>query len=101
MSKTRLDFHNKLLEICDNVYFQAPRDDKMVFPCIKYEMMRPSIVHANNHIYKHTKRYQVEYITKDPDDPIIDALLYFLPHTDFDRQYKSNNIYHNVYEIYF
>lgn len=101
MSRPRTELHNKLLEICPNVYYQAPRDDRMVHPCIKYELNRPTIKHANNKIYKFDKRYQVMYITKNPDDPVIDELLYLLPHISWDRQYKSNNLYHNVYELYF
>lgn len=101
MSRPRTELHEKLKEVCPNVYFQAPREDRMVYPCIKYELSRPYIRHANNKIYKSDKRYQVTYITKNPDDPVIEELLYFLPHTQWDRQYKSDNLYHNVYEIYF
>lgn len=99
--RTRIDFHNKLKEVCDNVYYMAPRNDKMVYPCIKYEQIRPSVQYANNHIYKHTKRYLVTYITKNPDDPVIDSIFYAFPNSSWDRQYKSDNLYHNVYEIYY
>lgn len=101
MSRTRLDLHAKFKEICDNVYFKKPRDDKMVYPCIKYDLSRISLKHANNKVYNHKKRYTVTYITKDPDDPVIEAMFYMFPKISWDRQYISNNLYHNVYELYF
>lgn len=101
MSRTRLDLQAKLEEFCDNVYYQKPRDDRMEYPCIKYELSKIRVKHANNKVYHHKKRYTVTYITKDPDDPLIEALLYAFPNITFDRPYKSNNLYHNVYELYF
>lgn len=101
MSRTRLDLSAKFKEICDNVYFQPPRDTRMEYPCIKYELSKIRLRHANNKVYNHKKRYTVTYITKDPDDPIIEAMFYIFPQISWDTQYKSNNLYHNVYELYF
>lgn len=101
MSNRRLELHNKFLEICDNVYFQPPREDRMNYPCIKYELSKIKLEHANNKVYHHKKRYMVTYITNDPDDPVIEAMFYMFPKISWDRQYKSNNLYHNVYELYF
>lgn len=102
MSRPRTELSKKFHEICDNVYFQAPRDSRMVYPCIKYELAKPSVKHANNNIYKLTKCYTVTYITKDPDDPMIEGLLYSFKSIKMDRApYKSDNLYHCVYELYF
>ena len=101
MSKTRLELQTTLEAICDNVYFQPPRDNRMSYPCIKYDLSRIRLAHANNKVYNHKKRYTVTYITKDPDDPVIEEILYIFPQISWDRQYKSNNLYHNVYELYF
>ena len=101
MSRTRLDLQAKFEEICDNVYFQKPRDNKMIYPCILYNLSRIRLMHANNKVYNHKRRYTVTYITKNPDDPIIDSMLYLFEQIHWDRQYESNNLYHNVYELYF
>ena len=101
MSRTRIDFHNELLKVCNHVYYQKPRDSKMEYPCIIYEDAKPNVQYANNKIYIHNKRYSVTYVTKDPDDPVIDQLLYLLPHTEWDRKYIGGNLWHCVYDIYF
>lgn len=101
MSRTRLELNAKFKEICENVYYQTPRSDRMEYPCIKYELSRIQLKYANNKTYNHKKRYTVTYITKDPDDPLVDEMFYKFPEINWDRQYKSNNLYHNVYELYF
>lgn len=101
MSKTRLELDAELKKICPTVYFQEPRSERMEYPCIKYALNKISTENANNHIYKLDKHYTVTYITKDPDDPIIEGLLHAFPGIKWDRQYKSSNLYHNVYELEF
>lgn len=99
MSKKRTELSAELHKICDNVYFKNPRSEKMVYPCIKYDLSGYNLRFANDKIYHDEKRYTVTYITTNPDDEAIDELLRLLPKTRFERSYKSGNLYHNVYEI--
>lgn len=100
--KKRLDLHMILLYILGtpNVYFQPPNNLKIQFPCIVYNRLSSYIEHADNQKYILKKSYQVMYITKDPDDSIIDKIE-AMELCRFDRMYISDNLYHYVYTLYY
>lgn len=97
---TRAQLHSELLAICDNVYYQTPEGFKMVYPCIRYDRNRIDIEHANNKPYKHSKGYRVMVISSNADEPIGDAIS-LLPTCSFETSYKYNNLYHDVFNIYY
>lgn len=101
MSKKRTELSELFHSVCDNVYYKDPRSKNMDYPCIKYDLADIVTRRANNSIYHDEKRYTVIYITSNPDDPLIDNMLRLVPKISFERQYKSGNLYHNVYEVYF
>lgn len=72
----------------------------MVYPAIRYELEDISTVHADNQPYLLPKRYQITFITRDPDDPVIDKIA-SLPKCQFDRPYVSDQLHHYIYSIYF
>ena len=83
-----------------NVYFQPPETLKMVYPCIRYERDNTLSVFANNAPYRHTKRYQVTVIDRDPDSAIPDRVA-ALPLCTFSRHYTADGLNHDVYSLYF
>lgn len=83
-----------------NVYFQPPEALKMVYPCIRYERDNANSVFANNAPYRHTKRYQVTVIDRDPDSAIPDRVA-ALPLCTFSRHYTADGLNHDVYSLYF
>lgn len=92
-----------LLEILlesDKVYFQPPTNIAMVYPAIVYGLDDIETTFADNHPYRHTKRYQVTVIVRDPDSPIPDRLG-ALPMCLFSRHFRANNLNHYVYNLYF
>lgn len=97
---TRAQLHNSLLEICDNVYYQTPEGYKMTYPCIRYDRNRIDIEHANNKPYNHAKRYRIMVISSDADEPIVDQIS-LLESCSFETGYKYNNLYHDVFNIYY
>lgn len=101
MKSRRHELHDKLKTVCNTVYFQPPRSESMKYPCIRYELAGIPTARADNKVYLNWKRYTVTYITENPDDEVVAQLLELLPHVSFDRQYKSGNLYHNVFEIYY
>ena len=82
------------------VYFQKPTNISMKYPAILYDLDDIPIEYADNKPYILKHRYQVIFITKDPDSEIIDKLL-SLSMSEYDRNYKMNNLYHHVYRIYY
>ena len=98
--RSRLELHKLLKEVIesDNVYFQPPPATKMKFPCLVYERVVINTRYANNHPYQHGVVYQLTYIDRDPDSPIVMKLA-DLPQCAWERVYKANEMYHNVLRI--
>lgn len=83
------------------VYYQPPENLKLSYPCIVFERLNALIDYADNKPYLKTKRYTVTLITKTADnDEYVDQLL-DLPMCTFDREFKNDNLVHNVFNIYF
>ena len=83
-----------------NVYFQPPSMDKMRYPCITYSLSAEDVKHANDKTYTRHLLYTVTVIDANPDGNLTN-LVAELPMCKFVRQYKANNKYHNVYDLYY
>lgn len=99
---SRLDLQAILLSIPNvlGVYFQPPSSVQMTYPCIVYRRADIDIKHANNRPYSHKKGYSITVIDRNPDSAIPDAVG-MLETARFDRQYVADNLYHDVFSIYF
>lgn len=92
-----------LLEQCTgngNVYFQAPSNMIIQYPCIVYARDRMNNLFADNRPYRHTKRYQITIIDQNPDSQIPDKVA-MLPMTYFIRHFVTEGLHHDVYSLYF
>lgn len=96
----RLQLHEILKTLCDNVYFQAPPADMLKYPCIMYALDNVDIQHANNSPYRRAKRYVITVIDQDPDSEIPDKVS-SLPSAAFSRHFTADNLNHDVYTIYY
>jgi hypothetical protein len=96
----RHELHFFLQTLTDNVYFQPPPNTQMKYPCILYSRDDVEAAHADNVPYRLTKRYQVTVIDSDPDSSIPDKLA-ALPFCSFDRHFATDNLNHDVYNLFF
>ena len=99
---TRFELQDKLEEILGSkhVYFQPPASIRMTYPAIVYEL---DFVHgpkADDKTYVQHRRYAVKYISRDPDNSVIDTMLE-LPYCSFDRRFVIDNLYHDCFDLYF
>ena len=83
-----------------NVYYQPPESLKMGYPAIRYSKSDINSKHANNTKYTNTTRYQIIIIDKDPDNEVIQKVLQ-LPLSSYERHYVSENLNHDVINLYF
>lgn len=83
-----------------NVYFQPPESIKMKYPAVVYALERIDTTKADNSSYLKNKAYQLNYITTNPDDTMVDTILE-LPSCAYVQTYKSENLYHHVFRLYF
>ena len=95
----RLKLHALLLTIAGpNVYYKAP--SVMIYPAIKYERNKIENKHADDSVYYQKTSYSITVISKIVDDDIVDKISR-LPQCSFDRQYVADNLYHNVFNMYY
>lgn len=83
-----------------NVYFTPPNTLKLGYPCIIYSLDRINVDHADDMNYIVKKRYQIILVDKNPDSPLVDALME-IPKMEFDRQYIADGLYHFTFSLYF
>lgn len=83
-----------------NVYYNPPASVRMSYPAIVFMRSRINNNFANNGVYRQTYPYEVTVITRDPDDSIIDKISK-LPTCTFDRSFVSDNLYHNIFTLYY
>lgn len=100
--KTRAELQEKLEELfdSDNVYYQPPSTKEIEYPAIKFSKSRIDTLKANDSTYAKHKRYEIIVIDKKPDNPVIDKLL-DLPYCSYDRNYKADNLNHDVLTLYY
>lgn len=72
----------------------------MEYPCIVYARDYALTRFAGNLPYTRTKRYQVTVIDRDPDSDIPDRVA-SLPMCTFNRFFTSENLNHDVFNLYF
>lgn len=99
---SRLDLQSKLEELfgSKNVYYQPPSSIKMTYPAIVYTKAKIDTKPANNKTYCASTRYDITVIDRLPDNPVVLKLLE-LPYCSYDRQYKSDNLNHDVLTLYY
>ena len=84
-----------------NVYYQPPENVKLLYPCIIYERgMSGKTTFANDKLYNHQVRYTVTVVDKNPDSLILDRMIE-LPLCTYEKHYTTNNLNHDVYNIYY
>lgn len=83
-----------------NVYFQPPESIKMQYPAIVYSRDDIDNNFANNSVYMQSLAYSVTVIDSDPDSEVVDRVSK-LPRCQYDRHYKSDNLNHDIFTIYY
>lgn len=101
--RSRLDLHEKLVDILGsrNVYFQPPATVKMQYPCIIYKRNVMDASYADNSKYSKSQNYMITVVYKDPDSDLSERLFssfdFCSPNTP---TYVADNLYHDVFTIY-
>lgn len=99
---SRLDLQDILIAAIPSgkVYFQPPASKMLSYPCIVFARDDIDVKKANDKTYNHTVGYLVTYIDQDPDLEIVDKLLQ-LPMCKYERQFKKDNLNHDIFKIYY
>lgn len=98
----RLDLQALLIDVLgsNKVYFQPPATMQIEYPCIVYKRDSMQTSFADDKPYTVRKRYQLTFITRDPDSVIVDKIAQ-LPKCVHDRFYTADNLNHDTFRIFF
>lgn len=102
MAMTRLQIQHALEAVDTNlhVYYQPPASVKISYPAIIFKLENIDQRFADDRTYNKDRSYMLTLIHKDPDNDIVDKLVWAFPKIRFDRTYISDNLYHYVYVLY-
>jgi hypothetical protein len=100
--KTRLEVQEMLEKILgsSNVYFQAPPNTGMKYPCIVYRFDRFGRDNADNQPYILTGRWEIHHMYKSIKNDIKETMLFAAPYVTFDRRIVTDGVYNDYYTIY-
>lgn len=81
------------------VYFQPP--SQLTYPCIICEKSGYDLGYGDNRIYRQLTHYTVTLIGKTyNNDSIVEGIL-AIPYASFNRRFVSDNLYHDVFDLYY
>lgn len=98
----RLELHELLVELLGsrNVYYQPPESVRIKYPAIKYSRDDIQNTFANNNVYMQQYAYEITVIDEDPDSEIVNKISK-LPTARFERHFTSDDLNHDVYQIFY
>lgn len=82
-------------------FFQPPESLKLAYPCIIYSRERPDVIRADNLMYRRVRRYAVNYLTYDPDDPLIEQIEDHFPMCRLVRTNTASGLNHYHYDLFY
>lgn len=83
-----------------NVYYQPPASVILKYPCIIYSRSPGYYMRSDNRIYASIRRYNVIVIHKEPDGDYVEKMME-LPYCSHERRYVADNLYHDVFNLYY
>ena len=84
----------------EQVYFQPPSNVEMEYDCIVYERSRMETRFADNGPDRLIYRYQVTAIYRNPDSDLPRRIAK-LPMCSHERHFTSDNLHHDVFNLYY
>lgn len=100
---SRLNLHEELCALLGtrSVYFQPPESVKLNFPCIVYSRSGADTDYAENKTYNMTYQYNVQIISKDPDNDLAQMLAKHFQMCRYTRRFVLDNLYHDNLILYY
>lgn len=98
----RHNLHEELVSLgAKKTLFQPPPSVQLEYPAIIYTIKSTYTTNADNKVYTGHRFYQIELIDPDPDTPLIDALLNKFSMIKHVNNFKTSNLNHNVFDLYY
>ncbi len=99
--KTKDEIGDLLEEVLgsNRVYFQAPPNTGMKYPCIVYKFVRFNTMYADNKPYVVSGHWDIHHMYKDPSSDLKETFHLEVPFCEFDRRIVSDGVYNDYYII--
>lgn len=98
----RLELHNILKSLTQNVYYEPADGQQLVYPCIVYNRQSLDNKRANNaNLYVGNINYNVTYMSRNGGVTMMKNLLKALPSASLTSIMTTQGIYHETYSVYF
>lgn len=100
---SRLNLHEELCALLGtrNVYFQPPESVKLIYPCIVYSCSGANTIYSDNRTYLMAYQYNVQIISRDPDNDLARVLAEHFPLCRYMRRFVVDNLYHDNLTLYY
>ena len=99
-SRIELDDILRAILGSENVYFDAPEDEVMSYPAIRYSLGAIDNTYANAAVYMQRRTYNLVVIDEDPDSEIV-LKISQLPNCKNGRHYTTDGLHHDTFTIKF
>ena len=84
----------------NNVYFRPPSSIRMKYPCFVVDRAGASQYTADNRNYIWKKKYTVTYISNESDPDMVDTMLNHFEECKYDRPFVNDDLYHDVFTLF-
>ena len=99
-SRIELDDILRAILGSENVYFDAPKDEVMSYPAIRYSLGAINNIYANDAVYMQRRTYNLVVIDEDPDSEIA-LKVSQLSNCKSGRHYTVDGLHHDTVTIEF
>lgn len=101
--RSRLELQELLEKVLgsNRVYFQAPPNTGMKYPCIVYRFVTVEKRNADNQPYITTGRWEIHHMYKSIKNSLLNEMLFAAPYVEHDRQIIKDGVYNDYYTIHF
>lgn len=99
---TRLELQTLLENILgsSNVYYQPPESIRMKYPAIVYSLRNFNEIPADNKTYLRKRLYRIQFISRNPDNDVVDKMLDLELCASAGR-FVIDNLYHDNFDLYY
>lgn len=100
--KTRTEMQTLLEGVIgnQNVYYQAPPNTGMHYPCIVYSFVRFNVDHADNKPYVVSGHWEIHHMYKSIKNDLKEKMLFAAPYIAHNNRIVKDGVYNDYYTLY-
>lgn len=101
LEESRLELHQKLLDLVGHAYFTPPETISMTYPAAVYSLTRVRQTFADDLSYRRLPGYLITIIDRDDDVDWVTKMLDAFQYCSFERGYVADNLKHYSFVVFY